>query len=528
MNTFSLPTPPSQSLTLAHLVWRMSHVHHRSQIVTSGRTRLTFGESADRVRSLAGALVGLGLQRGDVVATLAWNTHEHLETMLAAPLAGAVVNALNPRLGAGALLALLGKATPKALVVAAGMLDPADPVSTVVRGVVDELVREGAVVVAVGAGPTTTPVIGYEDFLHSGAGRTLPVVTEDDCAFLIHTGGTTGLPKSYAVSHRAAMLHALAQSGVDASGLSRADRLLPLAPLFHVNSWGLPFTALLTGCSIVLPGRDLNAAWIRRVLDEEAVTVGAGVPTLWYDVIEHVRSQGGAPTHLREVITGGSPVPASLVSGIQRDLGASVATAWGMTETMACTTYERELPAQRVGRPIPLVELRLVSTPDDLETSPPSGLVEVRGAFVVGTRRAPQAEGWVATGDLASVDEDGRLRIVDRVKDLIKSGGEWIPAGDLEAALNAHPAVSLAAVVAAPHPRWMERPVAYVTLLAGQRIGPQELREHLRGLMPSWWLPDRIHVVPELPRTGVGKIDKSLVRTWASHDLTDDAEGAHS
>ena len=276
--------------------------------------------------------------------------------------------------------------------------------------------------------------------------------------------------------------------------------------------------SLLTGASLVLPGRDLSASRIAHLLRTERISVAAGVPTIWHDVVKHVRAHGGPPGHLREVLTGGSPVPAALIDDVRTYLGARVANSWGMTETLACSTYEREAPEECAGRPVPLIELRIVDEagaelPHDGRTS---GFLQARGPFVM---RGPEpgGTGWLDTGDVATLDERGRLRITDRAKDLIKSGGEWIPSVALEGHLTAHPAVRSAAVVAAPDERWMERPCAFVCLEAGQSCTQAELRAHLASLVPRWWVPDQIHIVAELPRTSVGKIDKKALRYWARH-----------
>lgn len=531
-------------LLIRHLLWRMRNVHPEAEVVTyaGARERMqprreTFVGLADRCEQLAASLIRARIGCGSTVAVLAWNTHEHLELMLAVPAVGARVNSINVRMSGQVVHRLVFDTPPEMVVVDAGLADDPGELGHTARRIVTAALALEIPVISIGrphryAGAA---VIVFEDLLTASAGEhqdetttpqrkpiQWPDLSEDDTAYLFHTGGTTGTPKTYRVSHRAAMLHILAQLGVDATGLSRTDRVLPLAPLFHVNSWGLPLTALMTGASLVLTGRDMGAERLAEILSREKITVGAAVPTVWHDVCAAVREgRGPTPRSLREVLTGGSPVPSSLVTEIRRVLGASVANAWGMTETLACTTYERDRPESHAGLPIPLVELRLTEpgAGDALHRPPVRGSLQVRGPLVVAEPTEP--DGWFDTGDIATFAPAEHLVIHDRAKALIKSGGEWISSTELEQHLCTHPWVASAAVVAKPDPRWIERPVAFVVLRGDSstqtmdhRTTTQEvLRSHLAERVPRWWLPEQIIVIDELPTTGVGKIDKRALQT---------------
>ena len=515
-------------LTLHHLLWRMEHVNAEAEVVTASGVgdnlrleRQTYAESVTRIRRLMAGLARYGIGPGDTVATLAWNSVEHFEALLAVPALGATLNNINLRLQADALDTLTGDPTPSLLIIDAELLGDNALAKTASRAV-RRFAAAGTPVAVIGdsGGDVDFDCIGYDDLLAADPAPLLDgAVGEDDIAFLFHSGGTTGPPKTYEVTHRTALLHALSQATVDATGLSRADRVLPLAPFFHVNGWGLPLTSALTGCSLVLPGRDMSARRLARIIRDERVSVAAGVPTIWHDICAAVTADRDLrPRELREVLSGGSPVPLSIVNAVLSVLGASVGTAWGMTETMACSTYERTAPQDSAGRPIPLMELRVVDTVGNDVSGDDSALgrLDVRGPLVIAEPTDPDSA-WFATGDVASIDSDGRLTLKDREKDLIKSGGEWIPSAVLEQHLCTHGQVTSAAVVAITDPRWMERPVAYVTLRPenDQPPSPENLRAYLEALVPRWWLPDRIEILSDLPRTSVGKIDKRTLRVMA-------------
>ncbi|BAH55459.1 AMP-binding protein [Rhodococcus opacus] len=524
-------------LTVDHLLWRMSNIHPQSEVVSiageaggAATTRWSFPEVASRARRLAaGAQAGLGIGSGETVAVFAFNTLEHFEVLLGVPLLGAAVNSLNARLSAEVLIDQALSPRPAAVVVDGEMMD--HPVlGDSARAVLAALRESDVALIVVGDhdwSEYSDSFVRYEDLVELGGKATVPaaVSDEDITAYLFHTSGTTGRPKSYPVSHRAVMLHTLSQATTEASGLSRDDRVLPLAPFFHVNGWGLPLTCALTGASLILCGGDLAADRVATIISDESVTIAAAVPTIWHDVCAAV-SAGRAPRpgSLREVFSGGSAVPQPVVRAVATVLGATVGTAWGMTETMACSTYERTDPTTSAGVPIPLVELRIDEDGFDQDGSGPSmGRLQVRGPFVVGVRDG--STDWFDTGDIASIDERGRLSLHDREKDLIKSGGEWIATAELEQYLCTHPAVSSAAIVAMAHPRWIERPLAYI-VVADDATGDIDvaLRAHVGERFPRWWIPDHFIVVDALPRTAVGKVDKARLRTQSASEIQTQSE----
>lgn len=520
------------SLTVDHLLWRMSNVHPTSEVVNvnsgtegSGITRYSFPEVAQRARSFASAAHAiLGIESGDTVAVLAFNTVEHFEALLGIPLLGAAVNSLNVRLDTEVLIDQALDPRPAAVVVDDEMID--HPIlGESARSVLTALRVADVPLIVVGdrdwAGLSSN-FTRYDDLVAAGHqfGGPAPVTDENATAYLFHTSGTTGKPKSYPVSHRAVVLHALSQATASATGLRGNDRVLPLAPFFHVNGWGLPLTSALTGSSLVLCGGDLGADRVASILESESVTVAAAVPTVWHDVCAAV-SAGRAPRPqaLREVFSGGSAVPQPVVDAVAAVLGATVGTAWGMTETMACSTYERLEPTTSAGMPIPLVEMRVDSSGFKQEgTGPTMGQLEVRGPFIVGA--ADGGAEWFDTGDVASIDDRGRLSLHDRAKDLIKSGGEWIASAELEQYLCTHPAVSAAAIVPIAHPRWIERPVAYIvcSVEATDEV-ETALRAYVGERFPRYWIPDHFIVVDELPKTAVGKVDKARLRLQASTEI---------
>lgn len=513
-------------LNLRHLLWRMQYVSAGSEVVTAKGdsdsmtfARQTFADTVVRVNKLQSGLTRMGIGPGDSVCVLAWNTSEHFESLLAVPCLGATLNNINLRLSPEILDDLVTESSPALMIVDSDLLGDSELARTS-RAVVSRRAQAGTPIAVIGHSSIDVgfDFMNFDDLLSDTSMEAVNTgnIEENSVAFLFHTGGTTGRPKSYEVTHRTALLHALSQASVDASGLSRNDRVLPLAPFFHVNGWGLPLTAALTGSSVVLPGRDMEAKRLARLLRDERVSVAAGVPTIWHDVCAAVGEDSDLRPHdLREVLSGGSPVPRSLVNDVRKILGASVANAWGMTETMACSTYEREVPQDSAGRPIPLVELCLLDNESDnaSEDETQLGRLQVRGPLLI-AEPTNSTGGWFSTGDIAVIDTEGRLTIKDREKDLIKSGGEWIASAVLEQHLSTHKAVVTAAVVATPHPRWMERPVAFVMLQPDTVHGPtaDDLREHLAQVVPRWWLPDCIHIVDDLPRTSVGKIDKKNLR----------------
>ena len=488
--------------------------------------RSSYGEVRCRAHQLAGALARLGVGRGDRVATLGWNNARHLEAYFGVPLMGGVLHTLNPRLSAADLAYIADHAGDSVLLVDEVLL----PVLERLRGQVS--LKH----VVVWANGTQAPegMIDYEELIAAEPGEFAgPRLDEREAAAMCYTSGTTGRPKGVVYSHRAIVLHSLASAMTDGLAIGQREVLCPVVPMFHVNGWGLPFTGTMVGCKQVLPGPHLDPESLLDLYVQEGVTVSAGVPTIWLGILQALekepdRWQLGA---IRMVV-GGSAAPESMIRAFDRH-GLRVVHAWGMTEMTPLGTVSwlkrslQEVPEDqryayraKQGLPAPLVETRVMGplgeAPWDGEAM---GELEVRGPWVAsGYYQAPELtgkwsdDGWFRTGDVATIDPEGYVKITDRTKDLIKSGGEWISSVDLENALMGHPAVTEAAVIAAKHPKWDERPLAVVVVRQGASVTAGELRAFLEPRFAKFWLPDEFVFAEEIPRTAAGKFEKSTLR----------------
>ena len=455
----------------------------RARTVVTADTVLSWPEVVERACRLRAALEKLGVKPGDRVATFARNTHQHLELILGVPAAGAVIHPLNIRLHRDQLEYIVAEAEDAVLF---GETD-APRLTDRVVDLDDE----------------------YEDLLAGVEPDTSPVAAaEDDALALCYTSGTTGDPKGVLFSHRSTVLHALGLLMVDSHAIARADVVMPVTGLFHVLGWGLPYAVALAGGDLVLPGHSNAPAALARLIATHGVTKGAAVPTVWNDFLpqfdEHDLSS------LRELLIGGAPVPPELIRRYAEH-GIGVAQGWGMTEMSPSGTMAR---TEGIGAAMPLVELRLVSDtgaelPWDGEAV---GELQARGPHVASAyyKGEPFAGGWLSTGDLATIDPDGTVQLVDRAKDLVKSGGEWISSAQLESAIAAHPSVREAAVIAVADERWGERPLALVAVT--DDVSADAIREFLRDRVAKWWVPERIEFVDAIPRTAVGKYDKRALR----------------
>jgi fatty-acyl-CoA synthase len=447
----------------------------------------SWAEIADRADRLRAALPGLGIKPGDRIATFARNTHRHVELILGVPAAGAVVHPLNIRLFRDQLEYIVGEAEDTILFVDPDLAEEA-------AGLVDRMI-----------------VLDdeYEQLLAATEPTDAPIAAdENDALALCYTSGTTGRPKGVVFSHRSTVLHALGLLMVDSHAIGRDDVVMPVTGLFHVLGWGLPYAVALAGGDLVLPGHSNAPPDLATLIADYKVTKGAAVPTVWNDVFPQL-DERDLPS-LRELLIGGAPVPPELIRRYAAR-GIAVAQGWGMTEMSPSGTMAR---AEGVGAAMPLVELRLLSEageelPWDGEAT---GELQARGPHVAAGyyRREPFPDGWLPTGDLARIDPDGTVQLVDRAKDLVKSGGEWISSAELESAIAAHPAVREAAVIAIPDERWGERPLALVA--TDDDVTPDDLREFLRERVAKWWIPERFEFVDAIPRTAVGKYDKRRLR----------------
>jgi fatty-acyl-CoA synthase len=521
-------------LTLAAVARRAETLFGDRPVVSRradrGIHRSTWAESLRRARRLASGLRALGVGPGDRVATLCWNHDRHLEAYFAVPLLGAVLHTLNLRLHPDELAYIVRHAEDRVLIVDAVLL----PLLERFRARAE---FRHILVIGGGEGEVPAGMLDYEQVL-AGAPEERPALPELDeraAAALCYTSGTTGRSKAVVYSHRALVLHSMATAMAGSFAISAADTVLALVPMFHANAWGLPFTAALTGAKLVFPGQSLDAAALLELCQTERVTFSAAVPTVWLGVLEQLDTCPGAYdlSSLRTIVIGGAAAPEALVRGLEERHGLTVLTSWGMTETAPVGTVgtlapegnalppgERHALRMKQGVPGALLELRVRNDQDDIPWDGVSmGELEVRGAYVASAYYRPEedggwftADGWFRTGDVASIDPRGYMEIRDRTKDLIKSGGEWISSVALEGALMGHPAVAEAAVVAVPHPRWLERPLAAVVLREGRTATPAELRAFLGTRFPEWWLPEDVVFVAAIPRTSTGKFLKTALR----------------
>jgi fatty-acyl-CoA synthase len=515
-------------LTLTHVLERMRGMNGDGQVVTltdNGLRRTRYAEVAERIDRLCAGLRELGVEEGDRVATFSWNNQEHLEAYYAAPCMGAVLHTLNIRLFEEQLEYIVNHAEDKVIIVDGSLVSAIEELAPRF-----ETVRN---FVVIGDGDTGSlpNVVRYDELLERGSGGfAYPRLDERAAAGLCYTSGTTGNPKGVLYSHRSNVLHALTACTADALGLSREDRVLPVVPMFHANAWGLAHAAPLAGADLVMPSRFLQAEPLARLIEDERVTVAGAVPTIWLDLLRYADEHEPDLSSIRMVACGGAAVPRSLMEAFEHRHGMRIVQAWGMTETSPLGSIahppseaegeEHWSYRSTAGRLMPLVEARIVS--DEGETMPwdgeSTGELEVRGPWIASTYyEDPSAEEkfhdeWLRTGDVAAIDAKGYIRITDRAKDVIKSGGEWISSVDLEGALMAHDAVSEAAVIARPDERWSERPLACVVLADGESASVDDLREHLGERVVKWWIPGEFAFIDEVPKTSVGKFDKKVLR----------------
>jgi fatty-acyl-CoA synthase len=522
-------------LTLTMILQRARQFFPRQEIVTRGAVethRYSYADFYDRVCRLANVLRELGVKPGERVATLGWNTSNHLETYFAAPCYGAVLHTLNLRLIAEQIGFIANHAEDAVIFVDQNLLPLLEQFRPMVPSIRHIVVmnEEGGIVTSL------SPILHYEELLSQTSSEfDWPQLDENSAAAMCYTSGTTGNPKGAVYSHRAVYLHSMAHAMADAFGTCESDVVMPVVPMFHANAWGIPYCATMVGAKQVFPGPNLQPKALAELIQQERVTIAAGVPTIWIGLLSVLEQGQYDLSSLRVCPCGGSAVPKSLIESFRKKFGINICQAWGMTEMTPLGTVSKLRSFMRnwpeddqygvlalQGAPLPGVEIRAVDengkeVPWDGKTL---GELQVRGPWIIRSYyKDPRSadsfmDGWFRTGDVVSIDQNGYIHIADRTKDLVKSGGEWISSVDLEAAIMAHPQVLEAAVIAVPHPKWQERPLACVVPKPEFRgtLTKEDVLQFLRPRVAPWWLPDDVVFIESVPKTSVGKFDKKLLR----------------
>lgn len=523
-------TMQSSQLGIPLLLRHIRNITGRSRIYTPGNPQgVPFRTLYANAARLANALREMGLSRGTVIGTFCSNHIEHLQTYLAIPGAGFILHTINVRLSDAQIEKVIQDGGDEIIFCDAALLEQLTRISQKCPNV-RALISIGQVPAAQQK-TDTAQTIRYEDLVANGVDDfDWPEITETDAAIICHTGGTTGDPKGIAYSHRSLWLQALSLCTANSMGISGNTRLLPAVPLYHVNGWGLPYAAFLAGADIVLPDKSLHSAEILKLIDQFKPDVAAGVPTIWLDVMDHLHKAGRHQLGtVKEIASGGATVPPTLIKAYE-EMGIHMYQAWGMTETSSMSAVGRLMPGMdpahphgdaciKLGRLAAGLELRIMGEDGKADSSGgiQSGEIEIRGPWVtrsylgnVGSENFH--DGWLRTGDLGTVDEDGCVAITDRLKDAIKSGGEWISSIDLERVIREHPAIHDVAVVSIPDKKWQERPAAVIVLNPEFEGAQPDMSAWLCGRVAKWWIPSVWLTTDQLPRTSVGKVNKKLIR----------------
>jgi fatty-acyl-CoA synthase len=514
-----------RQLLISTLIDHAARNHGDTEIISrlpNGTTlRLDYLRAEQRTKQLANALRRLKMAPGACVGTLAWNTHRHFEIYFAVSGSGFVCHTINPRLFYEQISYIASHAEDRLMFVDLSFIDIAKRrVFLCERGEMPDVSElPGAV--------------AYEDLIGAESHNfTWPQFSEQTAASLCYTSGTTGAPKGVLYSHRSTLLHTYAALMPDAFAISARDVILPASSMFHANAWGIPYAAAMAGSKLVLPGSKLDGESLFELLNAERATISAGVPTIWLGLLQHLEKTGGKLVSLRQLIIGGAACPAALMRQFRVEHGVTVKHLWGMTETSPAATVNAPKPkhvsltepelerlSTSQGRAIFGVELKIEA--DDGKVLPHDGVafgnLKVRGWWVAekyykADKSSVDAEGWFDTGDVSTIDGDGYMRITDRSKDVIKSGGEWISSIDLENAAVGHPAVAEAAVIGIPHEKWSERPLLILALKDGRQVSRDDMLQFLSDKVAKWWLPDDVVCVAEIPHTATGKILKTKLR----------------
>ena len=524
-----------QPVNLVQILEHAARFYGKTEIVTrrvenGNIERSNYDQLLKRTKKLANALRKLGVQFGDRIATMAWNSERHLEAWYAITGQGAICHTVNPRLFEGQIHYILNHAEDKIVMLDAPFIQILEPLQDRFPSVEHYIILTDEEHM-----PETTlrNAVAYESLI-GGESEDFdwPTFPESTPSSLCYTSGTTGDPKGVMYTHRSNLLHAYAGNGPNANGPLLAESILMIVPMFHANSWGFAFAGPMIGSKLVLPGAALDGASIYELLDSEQIAGSGAVPTVWTGLLAHLREHNLKLPYLKEVVVGGSAVPRSMIQTYGEDYDVTVIQAWGMTEMSPLGTvcrlrpemknwnYEQQLDMmQKQGQPVFGVEMKIVddennALPHDGKTF---GRLLVRGPWIVkryyrADKDAVDADNWLDTGDIATIDELGYMQITDRAKDLIKSGGEWISSVDLENAAVGHPHIEIAACIAIPHPKWEERPMLVIKTVGKVEMTKDDVLTFLKDKVAKWWMPDEIVFVDEIPLTATGKISKLQLR----------------
>ncbi len=523
-------------LTLTTMLKRGTKLFPKKEIVSrthSGIFRYTLAEYGRRTKQLSSALQTLGVQRGDRIGTFAWNNYRHMETYFAVPCMGAVLHTINIRLSAEHIIYIINHAGDKVLLLDEDLLPLIENVKEQLKCVESYVIMTDKPEL-----PATTlhPVYSYEALIQEGDPEfSYPEDLDENSPLgICYTSATTGNPKGVVYSHRAVVLHSMAEAMADTLAISENDTLMPVVPMFHVNAWGIPFTSVWVGSKIVLPGPAPTPKVLLELIEQEKVTLTAGVPTVWLGVLKALEENKYDTSSLRAVVNGGSAAPREMIRAYEEKYNIPFVHAYGMTETTPIVlvsrlkSYQQNLSKDEIydikakqGLLVPGLEMKVVAEHGEVNwDGQEMGELLLRGPWIADAYHnlehssATFSGGWLHTGDVAVVDQEGTVKLVDRTKDLIKSGGEWISSVDLENSLMSHPAVFEACVIGVPHPKWQERPIACIVLKEAfvDNITEEDFFRFLNEKFAKWWVPDKILFMETIPKTSVGKFLKRALR----------------